>query len=163
MSNRTRRRINLTQVLGLIGLLVLLIGGYLGYRGLHSQEGLTVGYFKSRDGKASQPLYFELASSPAETEKGLMFRDSLPPNQGMLFQFAEEKERTFWMKNTRIPLDIIFLNKDYQVVSIHPNARVLSLEPISSTEPSKYVVELIAGAAQREGIAIGTRLEIDHN
>lgn len=107
------------------------------------------------------PVIVEIADSPDEWAHGLMFRESLAENEGMLFIFPGEKERVFWMKNTRIPLDIIFVSADNKVVNV-----VIALPCIadpcptySSNVPAKYVVETNAGFAARNGVIEGTRID----
>lgn len=97
----------------------------------------------------------ELALSPAEQEKGLMFRTSMPENHGMLFVFGAESQRSFWMKDTLIPLDIIFVEKDGRIQHIHGNARPLDRAFITSGMPSLAVLELNGGTAYKHGIKEG--------
>lgn len=97
----------------------------------------------------------ELAITPAEREKGLMFRKSLAPDQGMLFVFEEEDFYSFWMKNTLIPLDIIWLNANRQIVHIEKNVPPCTADPCpsySSPYPALYVLELKAGQAEENGL-----------
>jgi len=94
----------------------------------------------------------ELARSPAEQSKGLMFRESLSQNHGMLFIFDEESPKTFWMKNTLIPLDMIFLDGNMMVVEIKANILPCKADPCPtypSEKPAKYVLELNAGSAEK--------------
>jgi uncharacterized membrane protein (UPF0127 family) len=88
----------------------------------------------------------ELARSDADQEKGLMDRDAMPGDHGMLFIFTDEKELDFWMKDTRIPLDILFLDHSGRIVSIH-TMKPYDLSTTSSDFPAKYAIELNAGAA----------------
>jgi uncharacterized protein len=103
----------------------------------------------------------ELALNPEETERGLMFRPSLPANRGMLFLFRETRELSFWMKNTWIPLDIVFLDERGMVVHVEANAQPCAAEPCPhylSGGPARAVLELAAGSAARHGVAEGARL-----
>jgi uncharacterized protein len=101
----------------------------------------------------------ELASTEAEREKGLMYRQSLAPDAGMLFLFERPAVETFWMKNTLIPLDMIFIATDHSIVGIVANAEPLTLTPRSVGEPSQYVLEIGGGLAARLGIRAGEQLE----
>jgi uncharacterized membrane protein (UPF0127 family) len=99
----------------------------------------------------------EIADTPSELASGLMYRDSLALNQGMLFLMPRNEIQSFWMKNTYLPLDIVFIGIDSTVVSISENTVPFSEERIVSTSPAAYVLELNAGAAKRCGIAPGIR------
>lgn len=107
-----------------------------------------------KDGKARK-LDVELAVTPEEQAHGLMFRKSMPENHGMMFVFGNESLRTFWMKNTLISLDILFLNADGKIVKIHENAKPLDETRIPSEEPVFAAIELNGGAAARLGISAG--------
>jgi hypothetical protein len=99
----------------------------------------------------------ELAVTAEEREKGLMFRENLAPDQGMLFIFEEEDFYSFWMKNTLIPLDIIWLNSHRQVVHIERNVPPCAGEPCPSyvsRYTAKYVLELKAGQAEENGLRL---------
>lgn len=97
----------------------------------------------------------EMATTPEEQKIGMMFRDDVPPLTGMLFVFADEKERNFWMKNCRVPLDIIFIEKSGIIHNIHENAEPNSEENITSNGNVMAVLEIAGGEAQRLGIDVG--------
>ncbi|HEX2020651.1 MAG TPA: DUF192 domain-containing protein [Aurantimonas sp.] len=101
----------------------------------------------------------ELATTPETRATGLMNRESMPQGQGMLFDFGESRPVSMWMKNTLIPLDMLFLDEAGAVISIKTNAQPLSLDTIPSGGPVRYVLELNGGAASRYGVARGDRLE----
>jgi len=101
----------------------------------------------------------EIARRPAQRERGLMFRKSMPADHGMIFTFPDEEERSFWMKNTEIPLDILFLRADGTVVSVH-QMRPFALTGVPSNGPAKYAIELNEGTAARVGVKAGDRLQI---
>ena len=100
----------------------------------------------------------ELADTPAAREKGLMFRKSMPRDTGMFFHFGTVGPVTMWMKNTFIPLDMIFAAPDGTIERVHTAAEPQSLALISSGAPVLYVLELNAGEAERTGLAPGQRL-----
>lgn len=102
----------------------------------------------------------ELATNDAERERGLMFRKQLPDGQGMLFDFVQQRPVSFWMHNTYIPLDMIFITADGKVLNIAENAEPLSDRLIPSAGPVRWVLEVIGGTAQRLGIAAGDRVDI---
>jgi uncharacterized membrane protein (UPF0127 family) len=99
----------------------------------------------------------ELARTEAEQSRGLMFRTELPRDRGMLFLFEVPDEHAFWMHNTLIPLDMIFLGEDRAVVGIVPNAAPRTETLRSVHKPSKYVLEVGAGEAALHGVVPGTR------
>ena len=106
-------------------------------------------------------IFMEIAKSEQEIAEGLMYRKSLPANGGMLFVFDREKVQSFWMKNTFLSLDIIFLNEDKEIVKIHKNAESLSEEPISSDVKAQYVVEVLAGFTDAYEIHVGDRVSFN--
>ena len=110
--------------------------------------------------RGNQPyanLILEVADTPETLEKGLMFRTHLPPNTGMLFQFFSEAPRSFWMRNTLISLDMLFLKEDGRIITIHQNTQTQSDQNYPSTEPAKYGIELPAGTVKNLGIRLGDR------
>jgi len=108
----------------------------------------------------------EVADTQQKQALGLMFRESMPADEGMLFIFPAEAPRSFWMKNTRIPLDIMYFNEDLILVSISadtPPCRVSRCPSYPSIAPAKYVLELNAGTASELGVGLGTRLSLKLN
>lgn len=105
----------------------------------------------------------EIANTPEKMERGLMFRESLDENAGMLFVFGQEAVYTFWMKNTLIPLDIIFISKDFIVVEI-AYAQPCTEEPCegyTTKKPAKYVLEVNQNFAIKNKIKEGDTVIID--
>ena len=105
-----------------------------------------------------QKFKVELALSNPQMEQGLMFRHSLAADAGMLFDFKSPIPVTMWMKNTLIPLDMVFLDASLRVVDVHERAVPLSLDPIAAKVPARYVIELNGGTAARLGIKSGDRV-----
>ena len=103
-------------------------------------------------------INIEIADNENTRELGLMFRKRLAMNQGMLFIFPFQEMQSFWMKNTRIPLDMIFVNSAYEIVTIRRNTTPYSEESYSSTAPAQYVVEVPAGFADRFGVKVGDKI-----
>lgn len=101
----------------------------------------------------------EIANTEDQRQMGLMHRHSMPENRGMIFAFPDERPLGFWMKNTHIPLDIIYLNSDGIIVSTH---RMLphDVRSIPSAAPAKYAIELNAGEVAKTGLRRGDRVEI---
>ena len=100
----------------------------------------------------------ELATAPEQMSQGLMFRQSLAPDAGMLFDFVVPSMATMWMKNTLIPLDMLFVDAKGQIVNIHERAVPGSLETIAAAAPVRAVIELNGGTAARLGIRPGDRV-----
>ena len=101
----------------------------------------------------------EMADSPASRRKGLQHRASLGENYGMLFVFEEDSQEPFWMKDTFIPLDLIFLDKDYNVVDIIENTEPGSEKLLNSRVPYRYVLEVNAGSIKKHDIRTADRAE----
>ena len=100
----------------------------------------------------------EMAVTPEEQAKGLMFRRELPEGQGMLFDFHQEQPASFWMKNTYISLDMIFIRADGHILRIAENTVPLSETIVPSGGPVRAVLEVIAGTARKLGIEPGDRV-----
>jgi uncharacterized protein len=100
----------------------------------------------------------EIADNDAERAKGLMFRKELPEGQGMLFDFHTDQEVAFWMENTYIPLDMIFIRGNGTVLRIAENTTPMSTKQVPSGGPVRGVLEVIAGTARKLGIAPGDRV-----
>ncbi len=105
-------------------------------------------------------LNIELAVTPPQQIKGLMFRESLGKDEGMLFVFDEESPQSFWMKNTLIPLDMVFIAADGEIKHIHENAVPHDLSGVPSIYPVLAVLEINGGAAKAKNINIGDH--VDH-
>lgn len=108
-------------------------------------------------------LNVEIADDSSERSTGLMYRESLPSNSGMLFIFPREGIYSFWMKNTKIPLDIIWIDKSFQVVHIEQDAQPcleLVCKKYISQESASYVLETNAGWVKRAEVEIGSRVTI---
>jgi uncharacterized membrane protein (UPF0127 family) len=100
----------------------------------------------------------ELAETPAQMTQGLMFRTSLAPDAGMLFDYRRPTPATMWMRNTLIPLDMLFVDAQGRIVNIHERAVPQSLDVIAAAEPVRAVIELNGGTAARLGIEPGDRV-----
>lgn len=99
----------------------------------------------------------ELARSADEQARGLMFRDHLGPDEGMIFPFDPPRGASFWMRNTKIPLDLLFVGPDGRVLNIAANAVPYDETPLSSAGPVRAVLELPGGRAAQLGIAAGDK------
>jgi uncharacterized protein len=101
----------------------------------------------------------EMATTPQEQATGLMFRKSVPADGGMLFVFPEVQPEPFWMKNTLVPLDMVFINADGTIRAIAENTVPFSLAPVDSGGPVKAVLELQGGLTAKEDIAVGDQVQ----
>ena len=100
----------------------------------------------------------EVADTDAERSRGLMFRESMPRSAGMLFVYESPRRATFWMKNTLIPLDMIFADASGRVTKVHANAKPQDLTTIDGGDGVKLVLEINGGLAARLGISPGAEL-----
>lgn len=103
-------------------------------------------------------IKIEVADTYAKREKGLMYRKTMKENRGMLFIFPDESRRSFWMKETHIPLDIIFVNSNKEINHIVKNCKPYSLKGIQSFEYAQYVVEVNAGYCNKHSVKIGYKI-----
>jgi uncharacterized protein len=120
-----------------------------------SEAGLDQINLCIQSGKKTRSYTVEVARSTQEQAMGLMFRTALADNKGMLFPYSQIQSLSFWMKNTVIPLDIIFIRANGSIESIAKNAVPYSLEPLSSGEPVAAVLELRGGLTSELGIGKG--------
>ncbi len=109
-------------------------------------------------GKQIGVFDIEIASTVVKRQIGLMYRESMEPNQGMLFEFDEVDTHGFWMKNTYLPLDMLFIDTDKNVAYIAENTVPFSEETVVPDKPVKYVLELNAGTAKKMNIQIGNKV-----
>lgn len=113
----------------------------------------------TREGRV-RTLDLEIAKTPVDIQVGLMYRRSMGANHGMLFLLGgQPKEISFWMKNTYIPLDMLFVGAEGVIVNIHHNAPPLSEMPIPSVKPVTGVIEINGGRAEELGIEIGDKVK----
>ncbi|MDQ3840017.1 MAG: DUF192 domain-containing protein [Thermoproteota archaeon] len=108
-------------------------------------------------------VFIEIADDPHERERGLMFRKYLEPNNGMLFVYNESAYRSFTMKNTFIPLDMVFVDNDLRIIDVKKDVQPCQQDPCpsyTSAAPAKYVLEVNAGFTDQYNIEVGDRLEI---
>lgn len=136
-------------------LLALLLLASLGCRDASSKAGLPTVPVKI----GQQTFVLEVANDDAERQAGLMHRDALPPDRGMLFVFEDDAERAFWMRNTKIPLDILYLDAGGTIVSIR-QLKPFDESSVRSWFPARFAIELNEGAADRSGVKVGHVVQI---
>jgi len=108
--------------------------------------------------ESGRPVYLRIANTPNERERGLMYETKLAEDEGMLFVFPTEQEHPFWMKNTPLSLDMIFLNAAKEVVGVVTDAPPFSESQLTVKKPSLYTIELRAGSVKRLGVREGNRV-----
>ena len=111
------------------------------------------------ENKTLAEFKIEIADSPYERQTGLMYRDSLDEQHGMLFIFENSELRGFYMKNTLIPLDLLFIDENYEIVHIYSKATPYETASISSQLPAKYVFEINGGLSEQIGIQKGMKIK----
>jgi hypothetical protein len=115
--------------------------------------------FLDSTGKAAEKLDIQVAKDEFDRELGLMFRKGMEENQGMLFIFPDVQVRSFWMRNTEIPLDMLFISESSVIINIAKNTTPYSDASYASTGPAKYVLEVNGGFADRHDITPGMKVE----
>lgn len=119
---------------------------------LQSQSSVTLG---------GERFTVEVADTPAEQTRGLMFRDELAEGHGMLFVYPEPFMQAYWMKNVRFPIDILFFDRGRRLINVASGARPCRRDPCPryrSERPAMYVLELNAGVAEALGVSPGDEL-----
>lgn len=128
-------------------------------RATHPESGLAVIPVAITSASGKHTFRAEFAQSRLEQAKGLMFRTAMGPDEAMLFPLDPPRPASFWMRNTVIPLDILFIGRDRRVLNIHADAEPYSERPILSEGEASAVLELVGGRAAQLGIAVGDRVE----
>ncbi len=126
---------------------------------VHPVSGLEVIVLKVTSGERTHGFQVEVAATREQQRQGLMFRTSMGPDEGMLFPLERVRMASFWMRNTVIPLDIIFIGPDNRILNIAEHTTPYSEDSIPSIAPAKAVLELNAGRTAELGIAPGDLVE----
>jgi uncharacterized membrane protein (UPF0127 family) len=122
---------------------------------------LTRGYVTFAEAPGAPRVAVEIADSGSERERGLMYLTSMPEDQGMLFSWTSEAVRTFWMRNTCLPLDMLFIDKQGFIAGIVEQVPTLNDAPRTVACPVAHVLELNAGYARSHGLKAGTRVTFE--
>ena len=152
-------------VLGVITI-ILLIGGafaYINFTRSASQKTPIIQSLTKEVVVGGKTLTVEVADSRGEQTRGLKNRKSLDENSGMLFVFGQSNVYAFWMKDTLIPLDMIFISEDKKIVNVRENVQPCESDPcdkIIPESPVKYVIEVNGGWASRNNVGVGDSVEI---
>ncbi len=154
----------------LLTLLVLILGGLIWSNATKSsrmegpqfrKEGTL--QFVRADGQPIRQIDIEIADTDMERARGLMWRRTLGSDQGMLFIMETLEPQSFWMLNTYLSLDILFVDADSTIVKIRPNTKPRSLDAVTSDVPALYVVEVNAGFCAQHGIREGDQIRFTKN
>lgn len=124
-----------------------------GTRDVFREDGTVT--FTSADGLTLGAIVVEIADNDIAREQGLMGRRTMRDDRGMLFLFDRPEPRSFWMANTPLPLDILFIDANQRIINIHRNTRPFSEESLPSAAPAQYVVEVNGGWCDRNGVKEG--------
>lgn len=119
--------------------------------------------FLDTTGHTMTKIDIQIANTDFDRQLGLMFRKSMSKNRGMLFIFPQESVQSFWMRNTYISLDMIFVNAAKQIITIHKNTKTLSDQSYRSTGLAKYVIEVDAGFSDKFDIKVGDKVNWINN
>lgn len=157
VTNLKRRRRNIKQLIGIVIVLAVAVFSYYYYFD-KSKSSYTTVELVSPDGRQRIEFNVEEASTNATRSKGLMFRKELAAKNGMIFVYPEDRVLTFWMKNTYIPLDIVFVNSKFDVIGVLQNLTPLDTAPKDIGLPSKYAIEINAGLVSEFGIQAGWKM-----
>ncbi|SMO79180.1 DUF192 domain-containing protein [Fodinibius sediminis] len=131
-----------------------------GSRGSRTLEYVTTVSFLTVQGDTISTIEAALADDDKERSQGLMDVQNLPASKGMLFIFDENKPRSFWMANTPLPLDIIFVNANKEIVRIHHSTQPFSEKNLTSSQPAQYVIEVNAGYCVSHDIQEGMKVAL---
>jgi len=165
-STKTKNKIT-TQKIVVAVLAIAVIGFFIVNNFIKNNEPEVEYYTFTKEGELTftdslgtlkAKIDLEIADTEYERQLGLMNRKEMKENEGMLFIFPRLELQSFWMRNTLISLDIMFVNDQKKIVTIHKDTRILSDISYPSTQPSVYVVEVIAGFTDRHNIQVGDRI-----
>ncbi len=165
-SSKHKTKLSLQKIV--IGVLALAVIGFFIVNNFITNEPKVEYYTFTKEGELTftdslgtlkAKIDLEIADNDYERQLGLMNRKEMKENEGMLFIFPRQDYQSFWMRNTLISLDIMFVNDQKEIVTIHKNTKILSETSYPSSAPSIYVVETLAGFADRHNIQVGDKID----
>ncbi|MCX8106384.1 MAG: DUF192 domain-containing protein [Ignavibacterium album] len=167
VKQNTRKKTDLRKIAIII--VVVLIGAFLIFNNFIKSPDKEMEYytftkegeliFSDSLGNAKAKIDIEIADDEYQRQLGLMNRKEMNENQGMLFIFPRQDFLSFWMRNTFLSLDMIFVDESKTIVTIHKNTRILSDTSYPSTKPARYVVEVLAGFTDKHKIQVGDKID----
>ncbi len=140
--------------------LFLLVSSTAGIETRAHAETPSSGVIEIQSATQTHRFEVEIADEPSERARGLMFREFLPAGDGMLFIYPREQISSFWMKNTLISLDMLFITNNGEIVQISPRATPGSLDSVRSDRPVRAVLEINGGLADALSIAVGDTVKL---
>lgn len=146
-------------VIAAVVIIVLALAAFVCIPRNHERYDPTVELFTASG--SPNVFHVEIADTHEKQATGLMNRNYLADDGGMLFVFSNDETRYFWMENTLIPLDMVFISSDLKVIDIHENATPLSRDIIQSALPCKFVLEVNGGACRDQNIAVGDSVRLE--
>lgn len=155
------RKANYKQLVVLFLVIVLAVVAVVVRQRQLAQAGYLQAQFHNPDNTQTTTFMLEIANTPGLRKKGLMYRKKLAADEGMLFIFPNESDHSFWMKETYVSLDLVFLNSAFEVVGMLKELPILNERRRSISAPSKYVVELLAKSIDTHGIKKGSKLVVE--
>ncbi len=165
-SSKQKTKLSLQKIV--IGVLALAVIGFFIINNFITKEPKVEYYTFTKEGELTftdslgtlkAKIDLEIADNDYERQLGLMNRKEMKENEGMLFIFPRQDYQSFWMRNTLISLDMMFVNDKKEIVTIHKNTKILSETSYPSSAPSIYVVETLAGFADRHNIRVGDKID----
>jgi len=165
-SSKQKIKISIQKIV--IGILALAVIGFFIVNNFITKEPKVEYYTFTKEGELTftdslgtlkAKIDLEIADNDYERALGLMNRKDMNENQGMLFIFPRQDYQSFWMRNTLISLDMIFVNDQKRIVTIHKNTKILSETSYPSSQPSMYVVEVLAGFTDRHNIQVSDKID----
>jgi uncharacterized membrane protein (UPF0127 family) len=161
MTEAVKIRLNRAAFVALfVSLAVLAAASPLSIKAAQANEGFARQHLTIHTAKGPVSFSVEVADNEDKRAHGLMFRRSLKPDEGMIFLFDREEAITMWMKNTFIPLDMVFIGKDRRVIDIARNTEPFSTDIIGPKQPALWVLEINGGAAAKAGIERGDLVDL---
>lgn len=157
-TNSKRKGRIIRQSLVVVVFIALIISGIYGYFAWAAQSALIGTKFLNPSGSQSRTFYLEVAADDRTRALGLMWRKKLDSNGGMIFVYPAEMVHSFWMRNTYVSLDMVFIDKDNKVVGILEKVPILNETPRSVDAKSQIIIELAAGTVAKEGIKPGSKV-----
>jgi len=165
-SDKTKSKITTQRII--VGVVVVALLGFFIVNNFITNEPKLEYYTFTKEGELTftdslgtlkTKIDLEIAETTYETRLGLMNRNKMEENQGMLFILPNLEPQSFWMRNTLISLDMIFVNDKKEIVTVHKNTKILSDQSYPSSEPAKYVVEVLAGFTDKHNIQVGDKID----
>jgi len=160
-----KSKISLQKII--IAILALAVIGFFIVNNFISKEPKVEYYTFTKEGELiftdslgtlKTKIDIEIANNEYKRQLGLMNRKEMKENQGMLFIFSKEAKLSFWMRNTLISLDMIFANEHKEIITIHKYTKILTEQSYAASEPSMYVVEVVAGFCDKYNIQVGDKI-----